>query len=153
MIRHAWSVVCEKVIIDQTTNNVSLDVLEQMNLEGVVSLPLGQGFLVPTRVEVVSLWYRDPSGGPDNGRARVRLIAPGDEKELGLIEYALDLSVHERARTRGSLPAFPLVGSGTYYFLTEQKVDEKWNEVARIPLQVEAQTVQPSAPTVAATLT
>ena len=33
MINHAWTVICEKSIIDRDTNNVSLDVLEQVNFK------------------------------------------------------------------------------------------------------------------------
>ena len=83
MIRHVWSVLCEKSIIDRDTNNISLDVLERvaMTLQGSRE----DRVLVPTPIRLVSLWQHDGESS-EPGRARVRVLGPGGD-ELGKMEF------------------------------------------------------------------
>lgn len=58
MIHHAWTVLCARSLIDRDTNNISLDVLEQLNVQIPPPLQGAGGFVLPARLEVVSLWFR-----------------------------------------------------------------------------------------------
>jgi hypothetical protein len=138
MIRHAWSVLCEKVLTDRDTNNVSLDVLEQLSVAGAPP-PSGERPLLPVRIELVSLWYRAEAGESSalSGEAVLRLLSPvGDE--LADLAMKVDLGTRPRARTRALLPGIPFTGPGQYLFT----VSLAGEEVARLPLQVGMQPSQ-----------
>mgnify|MGYP001582182729 CR=1 FL=1 len=39
MIKHAWTTVCSKTLIDKDTNNISLDIAEQINIFFISTTP------------------------------------------------------------------------------------------------------------------
>jgi hypothetical protein len=136
MIALAWSVLAEKVIVDQETNNVSLDVLEQLDLGVVPPVPSGRrGFAVPIGVEIVSLWYRPDAQGPVRARQRIRLSDPNGD-ELTSAETEIDLSTYTRLRARQILPVLPIRGPGMYYFHIDLERQNAWTEMAKVPLEI-----------------
>ena len=149
MSRHAWTVVCEKSIVDQDTHNVSLDVLEQLTATVVTPPEEEPGVLLPLRIEVVSLWCRDQIEIPERGRGRIKLVAPPGDA-VGRFDFDIDLTENIRCRTRGRLPGLPVPSgsTGVFTFVVEMlDKDEEWSEVARIPLQTEITwTVERNAP-------
>jgi hypothetical protein len=135
VVRHAWSVLCDRAFIDRDTNNVSVDAIEQLNFP-LPEIPKGaRGLLLPYPVELVSLWYRLPTDKPAKQRARLRLEDP-QHQGVGLSEMEVDLTTATRHRTRVRMPLVPVTGPGVYYFVVEQERGDGWKEVARVPLEV-----------------
>lgn len=139
MIEHAWSVVCDKTIVDSDSNNISLDAVEQLSVGGLEVPAEKEAVMLPYRLTVASLWYRTDPDVEATGKARILFLAPNSE-ELGRFEVDLDLAGHERSRTRCVMQAIPIAGPGRYLFVVELKLDSDWMPVARIPYQVIFQT-------------
>jgi hypothetical protein len=131
MIHHAWTVLCDRVIIDKDTNNVSLDVIEQLEITVEGSAP--PVIMVPVNLHVVTMWYRDDDK-PEAGKARAHISYP-DGSVMGGADLELPLD-GLRLRTLSHIPALPVKGSGVHFFTLEMSVDESWKEVARVPLQI-----------------
>jgi len=134
VIEHAWTVVCSHSVIDVETKNVSLhNVVEQLNVPEELRTETMLGY----PLEVVSLWSRAEPHTSAVGEARVVLVAPSG-RELGSGSYAIDLSEHERFRSRIRLRGVPAEGPGRYvfkvYLRSEGETD--WKPVAGIPLSV-----------------
>ena len=147
MIEHAWSVICDKTIIDQDTNNISLDVIEQINFIKV-PIPEGmKGIIIPAPLIIVSLWYRIKSDSPCRGRSRVKILSPSDE-QVGVVEIDIDLTQHQRCRTRCRINGLPVPNgqSGIFHFIVDLFRDENWAEVAKIPLEVQLSEEQSAKP-------
>lgn len=133
MIEHGWTVVCNRCIVDPSTNNASLmEVFEQANVEGSVQFPV----VAPLQLDIVTAWHRsDPERG-ERGTGRFRMINP-DGTALAATEYAIDLTHFFRSRAIGRLAGLPLAALGRYFFQVEIRVGEHdWREVAKIPFHV-----------------
>lgn len=135
MIEHAWSVLCDKTIVDQDSKNIRLDVVEQIAAKGLPEAPRESLLLLPFRPIVVSLWYRDQPDQPATGDARITFFSP-TEATLGTFDVAIDLTTAERCRTKLELPGLPVSTSGRYHFDVELRRDGQWIRLARLPLQV-----------------
>lgn len=137
MIKHAWTVVCEKSIVDRDTNNISLDVIEQLNFR-VPPIPEdAEGVVIPFKLEVVSLWFRGREDPGTIERARIRTIAPNGE-DVGVIDVDVDLKTFVRSRTRCVLASIPVPKgeSGIFRFVVETESGKKWSRVADVPVEV-----------------
>jgi hypothetical protein len=134
MIDHIWTVICNNVVIDRETNNLSIiNVLEQINIPEEA---IQQTEILPITVELVSLWVRSDLSKPGKSFSRISLVAPNGEIQK-TIEPEINLTKYERLRTRGVFQGFPFKGEGIYRFVVELKCDEKnWLKVASVPLKV-----------------
>lgn len=144
MISHAWTVICEKTIIDRDTNNLSLDVLEQISFVGVPR-ETGTALQLPLQVSIVSLWYRTIPEQEAQSQARIAYIAP-DETVLGYINQALDFSQYRRLRSIATMPILATI-QGRYFFRVELLENDEWHEVARVPFEIHIQSEEPRAST------
>ena len=144
MINHAWTVICQKSIIDRETNNVSLDVLEQLNVT-IPTIPTeAKGVIFPMPIEIVSLWYRGYKDPGIKGDGRLRIVAPNN-KDVGFANINIDLATSHRYRTRVRLNnlSIPKGTSGYFHFIVELKSNNKWIEITRIPLEVNTEQNRP----------
>jgi hypothetical protein len=139
MIKHAWTVLCDKTITDRETNNISLDAIEEVRFALPAPPADAEGILVPYRHEIVSLWYRSDPALPERGRTRMRTFAPGGEPVIGA-EAEIDLVATPRLRTMSRFPGLPVPRSassgGRYWYVVELEQDGRWLEVARVPFEV-----------------
>lgn len=136
MIKHAWTTVCSKVIVDKNTNNISIDIAEQIKIESQTT-PEQYPIRVPGfHLMIVSLWYRDDSDEERICNSRIKYLGP-DGSEMGTLSFDLNLEENSRLRTMVTLSNIPLKGPGWHYFVVEQKIRNKWVEVARIPHEVQ----------------
>ena len=133
-MRHVWTVVCEKVVVDSRTNNASLDVLEQVLL-GPEAFGSDAPVLVPMPMTIASLWHRNELDDPERGTARMTIIDPSGTR-IAEAEIAVDLTQHVRSRSFAQTGGMPITGVGVYEFVIEQQANDDWTEVARVPLQV-----------------
>lgn len=117
------------------------NVIEQINVLGPVPGP------IPIELELVTLWVRSEPDRPARGRGRVQVIAPGGT-QLAVNEYEIDLTRFERIRNQGRIQGIPFRGPGRYLFIVslQQEDEQNWQDVARVPVQIVAQTpVAPNA--------
>ena len=151
MIRHIWTVLCQKSILDHDTNNLTLvDVAEQIviSIADLDSVKLSAAAVQPMqetnapsvtlRLELVSLWARQKKDRPEKGHARIRIMAPSSEIMYEMT-YEINLSASTRFRQRSGLMGLPpAIASGEYIFITEL-LDPETNEyviVAETPLEI-----------------
>lgn len=140
MLRHVWSVICSKSVIDNDSNNISLfDVIEEVRIElrKEVTPDITSHGAISFNFEWVTLWARAEFGKPTKGQVRDCVLDPSG-KVIGEREYEVDLSKHERFRIRRMLqnPLFQV--SGQYQFCTQVKGEKQgiWNDVSSVPLTV-----------------
>lgn len=147
MIKHIWSILCSKSVIDRDSNNISLyDVFEQLSVEIVQKSESqsSQEKVIPIDFELVTLWVREDMNSPAHGKSKLILYSPTG-KENKAAEIEIDLSKHHRTRSRIHISGLPInSGSGYYWFVLFLRVEgeEEWREVSRIPLQVEVKMEQ-----------
>lgn len=133
MIRHIWSVLCEKSIIDHDTNNISLvNVFEQFT---IIADPIPEGIL-PITTELVTLWARDKDMVPSISKQRVSIIDP-EENIIKELIMEIDLTKAPRVRSRAIFKGLPLSKSGDYFFRVEYLGDQdNWISTALVPLSI-----------------
>lgn len=137
MIKHAWTTVCEKSIIDKDTNNISLDILEQLSIN-LPPLPAdAKGIIFSYPIEIVSLWYRDLNIKGKKYSARVNIKSPAGDIILKT-DMEIDLTNTQRYRTRVKLNRLQInkQSSGYYFFIVDVELNNKWTEITRVPLEV-----------------
>lgn len=140
MIKHIWTVLCQKSIIDNETNNFSLlDILEQINIIANKLPPTKENdqVIFPFNFEAVSLWVKTGEKTSVKGQARVRIVTPDGQIGDGPT-FSIDLSNKTRFRSRVRFGGLPIKGSGQYKVLVQLKKEDatKWEDVASVPLQV-----------------
>jgi len=138
LIAHIWTVLCSGTAIDSETNNISLfGVMEQLQLFGA-RRPVQGTVLVPTPMELVSLWERADWTVPARGTARIVVEFP-DGHQNDPFDMDIDLSNATRHRGRVRFPAIPFRAPGVMRFVVSFRLEgrDEWTRVARVPLQVE----------------
>lgn len=146
-MKHIWSVLCSKGIIDKKTNNISLiEIIEEMKfvteIQGI-SEESDINLVGQMPVDWVTLWVRSDVEKPEKAKVKDTIISPSGKTILEK-EYEIDLQNHKRMRAtrRVSLP--PANESGVFLFLTQVNGDEKrtWNIVGEIPIFVTIERVE-----------
>lgn len=142
---HVWSVLCRSWAVDDATNNIALDVLEQVavrvtrvegSTERVYSLPVG--------AHLVTLWAREDAEGADAEARRYRVVFahPGGGSYVAA-EKAIAFGAAQRLRAAIELAALPIDievhGPAVYWFHVDVlEHDDSWRRVASVPLEVTA---------------
>ena len=133
MIAHAWTTLCDRVVIDRDSDNLSLDTIEALYVN---KLDDGRPAIVPCRLEVVSLWYRHDPGQGALHKANICLLSPSLEV-MANRTIDVDLRAVQRLRTRSVIDGLTVQRPGTYFVVVDMLDANPAREVARIPLQVE----------------
>jgi hypothetical protein len=130
MFKHVWSVLCERISIDQNTNLVSyLTSTEGFTTE---SLPIAV-----LNLAYGTRWYKE-GDGEEILRIRLFLVAPdGSEKELITGEQKSKANNH---RTNIMLNGLFFEQSGDYMFKLQMQEDDKWVTVHEMPLTISVKT-------------
>lgn len=133
MIRHIWSVLCSRTVIDQGTNQLSMfDILEEVQAETrkEIDFPV----TVPFQVVLVSYWVRQDDKKPVKGEYRVRVIDP-DGAKLGEFTGKINLKASGRSRTLTTFNALSFGGPGRHGWEVAYRVGKgKWKDVTSIPV-------------------
>jgi len=128
-----WTVCCERAIVDQETNILSLmGVIEAIRLPAPRTVFGGHMY-------VVSLWEKEPHDreGTEDFTYRVRLIKPSGEY-MG--EHSVQVSIEaKRLRTIVAITGVPFEGPGRYHWVVETLVNDVWQRQSELPLDVELQ--------------
>lgn len=134
MIDHVWTVVCSRAVTDIFSNNVSIqNVIEQINLTEEPQ----PDTVVNIEIEVVTLWVRQDADTPIRGRARITFVSPSRET-YEIAQTEIDLSEHERLRSRRRVQGLPIRELGRHAFTVDLRLEGKdeWQQVASVPLSV-----------------
>lgn len=141
---HTWSVLCKKASIDSITNVVSLfEVIEKLTItqNHGVSIPVDaslESFVMPLDFEVVTL-ISNITKKDRKPFIKIELLNSQNEK-MGEIENQMEVTPKEATslRSRVLFNTIQIKGEGVYMFKVSLKAtkEEKFEEVARIPLEV-----------------
>ncbi|MEP6635736.1 MAG: hypothetical protein ABJB97_03355 [Acidobacteriota bacterium] len=151
MIRHVWSVLCSRMIVDATSNNATLiDVIESIQIAltepepGSTPPAPTDRVTLPLQATFVTLWSRADLDVPVAGTQRIRLLSHRGTAMVS-VESPIELEIGRRFRHLGSINGLPTEGSGTCEIEVSWKVlpDDQWNVAARIPIEV---TITPTPP-------
>ncbi len=142
MVRHAWSVLCDRTIIDSTTGKVSLiDCVDQLWVldESYASHGEKEGSGAETKLTIATLWFRSDGEEGEVLQTQVSIQPPSGK---AVPASSLDPEVRFprgilRTRVFTNVPVVPLRGPGHYQFLLRLKQPSgRWKTYARLPLLV-----------------
>ncbi len=141
MIKHIWTVLCKKSVIDQETNNLSLyEILEKITVE--IKAERSPEIQIPLEFEIISMWTKI-SKRDYVGKFRINMMSPEGKKLGESIENEISIPANiPRLRTRLKIKGITLIGSGNYYFDIYSIQGEKTEKVASVPLEVELKPVK-----------
>ncbi len=148
-IKHIWSILCQRSIIDSQTNNISLlDSLEQVEIVidqaaskvdpkvDIVSAPKA----LPYQYSLVSFWTRGDEDTKEiiNGSIKIQIVDPSGKK---IQENNSEVKIPQglqRIRNVAKYTHIFVTSSGTYRFRVSMKSkgDIDYEPVAEIPLEV-----------------
>ncbi len=132
MIEHISSVLCNRAIIDEHTNTVSIqNVIEQIIFEEEPEPNSG----LRIDCDLISLWGRLNLKKSVTGYSKIEYKSPSDEILLSH-EFDIDLKEFERRRNVLKFQGLPIKGIGKYYFCIYWRRYKKddWILSAKIPL-------------------
>ena len=137
MIKHIWSILCKKSLIDKETNNISLiEVLEEISVTMGTPVNLESKINIPFGYEIVSYWIKEKE--IEEVEVRVRFMDP-DQKIIQTFLNKLSIPPDKnRMRSRFKIIGLELTKSGYYTFLIEVKEKNKkvFKRVAELPLEI-----------------
>ncbi len=144
MIRHIWSVLCRRAIVDSGTNNLTIsDVLEELSVDikvekkNIESLKL---INLPLEFEIVSFWKKEGDPTSDiKAESEIEVINP-EGKSLQIFKQQVNLPPKmRRLRTILRVMGLTLDNSGNYTLKVtiKEEHDKAFQVVSEIPLQVQ----------------
>lgn len=139
-MKHVWSVLCSRGIIDKKSNNVSLiEVIEELKLFSETNSLTEEAANVIGQMSAdwVTLWIRSNLEEPERGAVRDAIIAPSG-KIIVEREYEVDLQTHKRNRTTRRIMLPPARESGVYLLRTQLRSERRknWKTMSDVPLDV-----------------
>ncbi len=139
-MKHIWSVLCNKGIIDKKSNNISLiEIIEEVKFVTEIKGVSGENINLIGQMPVdwVTLWVRSNIEEPEKGSVKDFIVTPSGKTNVNK-EYEIDLQNFKRNRAIRRIMLPPINESGIYLFLTQLKDEQRqrWNTVAEIPLDI-----------------
>lgn len=141
MLKHIWSVLCRKSIIDSETNNISLnDVLEQLIIDIKVKKEDEQklnAINLPIEFEVVNMWFKSGKTALKASMS-VDFINPRGSVVKNFIQEFEMTPEMRRMRTRVKILGMALDTSGDYLVKVSIKEngEKEYSQVAELPIEV-----------------
>lgn len=130
MIDHIWSVLCERISVDQQSNLQSyLTCIEDITVQQLPARIL--------RISFASRWFKK-SDSKNNFSFRLSLVHPGGTEEV-LIKYN-DMKFDpkfENIHLNFILDNLLIKEEGLHTFRLERKRDNDWQMVSKTPLKVQ----------------
>lgn len=139
-MRHIWSVLCSKSVVDKKSNNISLfEVLEEIHITTNQPDFGGETEVVVALMPAhwVSLWSRSNPGVPEKAIIKDTIKLPSG-KILGEHESEINLLNNRRIRITRSVPVPPAKEEGLYIFETRvrDKDNKRWTKVSEVTLEL-----------------
>ena len=136
-MKHLWSVLCTRGIIDKQSNNVSIfEILEEIHVPRSAVARETEP-IVGVLANWVSSFSRTNNDIPETGKIRDVIKLPSG-KSFGTRESDIDLKNVKRRRLIRAIPLPPKNEEGTYIFETSLKGEgeNRWKKVSEIPLEL-----------------
>jgi hypothetical protein len=138
MIKHIWTVICQKSFVDRESNNFSLiETLEYIGLD------LGGNsekatINVPFPFDWVTMWRREDINKPSRCYCKDIVLSPSG-KVVRQEEHEVDCVKFTSMRMRRRVGNLEVSESGEYRFITQGKSGkkDKWVIYSDIPLIIE----------------
>ena len=146
-MKHIWSILCTRSIIDNETNNISLiDTLEKINInihpkqKGVGSIKDAlEPITIRGQFEIVSLFKRSNTAEElEKAQQLIEFYGP-DDKKIEEFVKAVEISKQfQRMRVRFRIQKLTFFKAGEYKFVVKLKEEGqiKYQTVAELPLEV-----------------
>ena len=129
-------VPCERVLIEQGSNSVSLiSVFSELRLK--VKEPLTPDASIPLRWNVIATWRKDNDERSKDFEQRVYLQGPSSEGPKIHVDLRTQFEMTKpNHRTVGTINGFPVAVAGIFDLVLELRVldSEIWREMARYPM-------------------
>jgi len=145
MAKLAWSLLCRRVIVDETTKLASaIDVLEGFEFQTKPDVTKIEGLSL--EFAAVCLWTRSDTSKPETVRQRLRLEGPDPKLNAPPPwEAVVDLVKTRNHRNVFLFQGFPYLGEGDYVFHVELQEGARWTEQSRMVLTVKRKAVAPES--------
>lgn len=148
-IKHIWSVLCEKSVINQDDNNISIHgVLEELSVSLTPENETGklpEKFGIPISYEIVSMWQRNKN--VESWKAEIKYIFVDSENEelLSSTQIIEIPKTSRRHRSRMKITGMPLSKEGDYTFQVKIKEEgaDTFRLVAELPLEIKINFQKP----------
>ena len=143
MIKHIWSVLCRRSVVDSQSNNVSLiDVFEQLQV-GISPFDssdtsVSEGISIPVQYELVNFWSKTNEVVEEKGSIRIVLLDPKGKEIKRMDKDLIIPQTNRRMREINKIQGISLKGNGIYNFVVSIKQEDSdlYITVAEIPLEV-----------------
>ncbi|PIS23038.1 hypothetical protein COT49_02235 [candidate division WWE3 bacterium CG08_land_8_20_14_0_20_40_13] len=143
MIKHIWSVLCQRSVVDSQSNNVSLiDVFEQLQV-GISPFDssdtsVSEGISIPVQYELVNFWSKTNEVVEEKGSIRIVLLDPKGKEIKRMDKDLIIPQTNRRMREINKIQGISLKGNGIYNFVVSIKQEDSdlYITVAEIPLEV-----------------
>jgi len=145
-MKHVWTIICKKSIIDSDTNLISIvDVIEQLQI-GLPKKIMEENKTVnlPVNFEIISSWADFDRTIIKKGWVNVVVLDPKGNK-LKNFESKFVMDKHyTNVRTRLKISGLPISIKGVYSFIVQFKDKEngKYQEIASVPLFIDIKEVE-----------
>ena len=135
-MKHIWSVLCHKYIIDNDSNNLSLiDIPNRIGFQGELPDKRPLELPLPSALFFVSAWRRGSESDRMKHEARVNIISP-DGQHVGHSLIPIDLEQSPGQYILARMDRIVYTVNGVYAFQVCIKENDKWKPVASIPLEI-----------------
>lgn len=143
MIKHIWSVLCQRSVVDSQSNNISIfDVFEALQVD-INPTPQAKGqnnpeYNIPLQYQVVTLISKEKEDARDTKYSiRVTLVNSEGKKKILVSQDLTFLAHKKRMRSINQIQGLPVSQSGIYHFIVElRENDGNFQKVADLPLEV-----------------
>lgn len=141
-VRHIWSVICQKAVIDSGSNTASLlEVLEKLTLTPAAQdkehIKAGKTVAVSVKFEIVSYWKKITQNKIAREEISVILYSPS-KKKLGEGNIKFEIPFDKKGvRTITKFEQLPIDGEGEYMMEVRLKKGEKYTLITEVPFDVE----------------
>ncbi len=130
-MKHIFSALCGRVLVDQITQGVTMvDLTDSIlgpvdpNSEGAFGIAL----------DFLSVWLRDDLAIQEVGRGRVGVLDAAGNLLHPHVEYEVDLTVSMKARNITKFPGFPFRGIGMHKVIVDVESAGGWVPAGEWPV-------------------
>lgn len=140
MMKHIWSVLCKKAIIDRETNSLSLlESLEQITItlpsQEAMNSVKGQ-LKIPLEFELVSFWVEQDESKKKEINMLIEVYDP-DNVKIHSAEKKIEVPENSRRmRILSKITGLRFTKAGVYTLKVSNKAQQKYHVVAEIPLEI-----------------
>ena len=145
-MKHVWSVLCQKSVIDNDTNLISLiDCLEEGSFTIGMQKTKSTQVVAPINFQLVGFWLIE-SDKEKLLDLKIDLIDPTNKK-IGDFSGTFDIKQgFKRFRTRINVNSMPITEGGRYIFkiMYRTKTSDSFSKVSELPFDIKINYKMPT---------